>query len=166
MNARAVLVDKVPDPKPTDEPRLTFAYHQVHEDLPGVHMELSARVHDSLSDPRHGTLFSADLKHAYYSISLHPEDRHIFAFTIQGIGQLQPTRMPQGAKSSGFTIKEFVHRAFGIINNAYPEPSLLDSNQDDQLPTLTFYIDDFFGGFKDFESQFQFLSNHFFPRIE
>lgn len=81
-NAQAVLVDKVPNPKPTDEPRLTFAYHQVHEDLPGVHTELSARVHNSLSDPRHGNLFSADLKHAYYSISLHPEDKHIFAFTI------------------------------------------------------------------------------------
>lgn len=129
-------------------------------------MELSARVHDSLSDPRHGTLFSADLKHAYYSISLHPDDRHIFAFTIQGIGQLQPTRMPQGAKSAGFTINELVHRAFGAINNAGPKPSLLDSKEDDQLPTLTFYIDDFFGGFEDFEAQFQFLLNHFFPRIE
>ena len=50
-NARAVLVDKVPNPLPTDEPRLTFDYHQVHEDLPSIHMELSARVHDSLSDP-------------------------------------------------------------------------------------------------------------------
>ena len=28
-NSRAVLVDKVPNPKPVDEPRLTFAYHQV-----------------------------------------------------------------------------------------------------------------------------------------
>lgn len=93
-NARAVLVDKVPDLLPKDKPRLTFDYHQVHENLPGIHMELSARVHDSLSDQRHENLFSADLKHAYYSISLHPDDRHIFAFTIQGIGQLQPTQMP------------------------------------------------------------------------
>lgn len=30
-NSRAVHVDKVEDPKPTDEPRLTFAYHMVHE---------------------------------------------------------------------------------------------------------------------------------------
>ena len=52
-NSWAVLVDKVEDPKPTDEPRLTFAYHMVHEQLPGVHMELSSRVHDSLSDPRY-----------------------------------------------------------------------------------------------------------------
>lgn len=74
--------------------------------------------------------------------------------------------MAQGAKSAGFTINELVHRAFGAINNASPEPLLLDSKEDDQLPTLTFYIDDFFGGFEDFKAQFQFLLNHFFPRIE
>lgn len=28
-NSRAVLVDKIPNPTPVDEPRLTFAYHQV-----------------------------------------------------------------------------------------------------------------------------------------
>lgn len=66
-------------------------------------MELSSRVHDSLPDPRHGCFFSADLKHAYFGISLHPDDRHVFAFTIQGIGQLQPTRMPQDSKSAGST---------------------------------------------------------------
>ncbi len=34
--ARAVLVDKVENPKPTDEPRLTFDYSRVTEDLPGT----------------------------------------------------------------------------------------------------------------------------------
>lgn len=100
-NARVVLVDKVPNPLPTDKPRLTFDYHQLHEDLPGVHMELSAHVHDSLSDPRHGTLFLADLKHAYYSISLHPDDRHIFAFTIQGIWPTSTYPDGTGRKISG-----------------------------------------------------------------
>lgn len=129
-------------------------------------MELSTCVHDSLSDLRNGNLFLADLKHACYSISLHPDDRHIFAFTIQGLGQLQTTRMPQGAKSAGFTINELVHWAFGAINHASPEPLLLDYKKDDQLSTLTFYINDFLGGFKDFEAQFQFLLNRFFLRIE
>lgn len=74
--------------------------------------------------------------------------------------------MLQRAKSSEFIINEFVYWAFGIINNIYPEPFLLDSSQNNQLPTLTFYMDDFFSGFKDFESQFQFLSNHFLPHID
>lgn len=137
-------MDKVENPRPTDEPRFIFAYYIVHEQLPGVHMELSSRVHDSLSDPRHGCFFSADLKHAYFGISLHPDDRHIFALKIQGIGQLQPTRMPQGSKSTGLTVNEFVHHGFGARNDPfYSEPSLLDSNDDSRLPPLTFYVDEF-----------------------
>ena len=69
--ARAVIVDKVENPKPTDEPRLTFDYSKVTEELPGTFMELSSRVHDNLSNPRHKSLFSADLKHAYYIIGMH-----------------------------------------------------------------------------------------------
>ena len=108
-NAHAVMVDKVENPKPTDKPRMTFNYSQVHEDLPGTYMELSSKVHDHLSNPATGCLFSADLKHTYLTILLHPEDRHFFAFTIPGIRQCQLTRMQQGSKSAGFTITELVY---------------------------------------------------------
>ncbi len=165
-NARAVMVDKVDDPKPIDEPRMTFDYSRVTELLPGSHLELSSKVHDHLSNPRHGCLFSADLKHAYLTIPLHPDDRHYFAFTISGIGQIQPTRMQQGSQSAGFTMTELVYRAFGAIPAPLPEPSLLHSSDPEIPPPITFYMDDFFGGFKDFEDQFAFLRNHFFPRIE
>ena len=86
-NARAVMVDKVENPQPSDETRMTFDYSRVTELLPGAHLELSSKVHDHLSNPRHGYLVSADLKHAYLTIPLHPVDRHYFAFTISGIGQ-------------------------------------------------------------------------------
>lgn len=85
-NARAVMVDKSENPKPSDEPRMTFDYSRVCEDLPGTHVELSSKVYDHLSNPRHGCLFKADLKHAYLTVPLHPDDRHYFAFTISGIG--------------------------------------------------------------------------------
>ena len=92
-NARAVMVDKVDNPGPTDEPRMTFDYSRVTELLPGSHLELSSKVHDHLSNPRHDCLFSADLKHAYLTIPLHSNDRHYFAFTISGIDQVQPKRI-------------------------------------------------------------------------
>ena len=160
------MVDKVEDPQPTDEPRMTFDYSRVPELLPGSHLELSSKVHDHLSNPRHGYLFSADLKHAYLTIPLHKDDRHYFAFTISGIGQLQPKRMQQGSKSAGFTMNELVYRAFGFIPSPNPEPSLLHSDDPAIPPALTFYMDDFFGGFRDFEDQFSFLIDHFFPRID
>ena len=121
-NARAVVVDKVENPRPEDEPRVTFDYSRVTEDLPGTYMELSSKVHDNLSDPRHHVLFAADLKHAYLTIPLHPEDRHYFAFTISGIGQVQPTRMQQGSQSAPFTMIELVYRAFGALPYPYKEP--------------------------------------------
>ena len=165
-NARAVMVDKVDNPQPTDEPRMTFDYSRVTELLPGSHLELSSKVHDHLSNPRHGCLFSADLKHAYLTIPLHPDDRHYFAFTISGIGQVQPTRMQQGSQSAGFTMTELVYRAFGAIPVPQPEPSLLHSADPETPSPITFYMDDFFGGFLDFEDQFRFLRDHFLPRVE
>ena len=165
-NARAVMVDKVENPLPTDEPRMTFDYSRVTELLPGAHLELSSKVHDHLSNPQHGCLFSADLKHAYLTIPLHQDDRHYFAFTISGIGQVQPTRMQQGSQSAGFTMTELAYRAFGPIPVPSPEPSLLHSEDPTIPPPLTFYMDDFFGGFRNFEELFAFLHNHFFPRVE
>lgn len=165
-NARAVMVDKVENPKPTDEPRMTFDYSRVTELLPGTHLELSSKVHDHLSNPNHGCLFSADLKHAYLTVPLHPDDRHYFAFTISGIGQIQPTRMQQGSQSAGFTMNELSYRAFGPIPAPSPEPSLLHSPDPAIPPPLVFYMDDFFGGFRDFEDLFIFLRDHFFPRVE
>ena len=70
-NARAVMVDKSENPKPSDDPLMMFDYSRVHEDLPGSFMELSSRVHDHLSNPNHRCLFAADLKHAYLTIQLY-----------------------------------------------------------------------------------------------
>lgn len=85
-NARAVMVDKVDDLKPTDEPRIIFDYSRVIELLPGSHLEVSFKLHDHLSNPRHECQFSTDLKHAHLTIPLHPDNRHYFSFTISGIG--------------------------------------------------------------------------------
>lgn len=49
-------------------------------------MELSAKVHDYLSYPGHRVFFAADIKHGYFAIPVHPDDRHYFAFTIPGLG--------------------------------------------------------------------------------
>lgn len=85
-NARAVVVDKVENPTPEDEPRIIFDYFRVHEDLPGTYLELSSKVHDNLLDSRYRCLFVADLKYAYLTVPLHPDDCHYFLFTISGIG--------------------------------------------------------------------------------
>ena len=79
-------------------------------------MELSTKVYDILSGTRHKCLFAADIKHAYDTIPLREDDGHSFAFTISGIGQLQTSRMQQGPKSAGFSMREAACRAFGAFH--------------------------------------------------
>ena len=162
-NARAVLVDKVKNPTPQDELQMTYNYSKVIEELPGVHMNLMSGCHDYLSNPRHGCYMVADLKHAYLLVEVHPEDRRFFAFTIPGLGQLQPTRMHQGSMTASFTMSELMCRALGEIPG---EPSLLQSASPDTPPPCTFCQDDILGGHTSFEEQFAFLRDHFLPRIE
>ena len=147
------------------EPRLTFNYHYVYEEPPGSQMELADRVHSLLSIPSHKTYFQADLKHGYWAVSVHPEDRHYLAFSIPGLGQLQPTRMPQGTRTSSFTFTGLMNIALGPIPAPKPEPSLLHSGIEHKPPDLAFYLDDIFGAHASWEEQYQFLEYHFFPRF-
>jgi len=70
-NTRAVIVDKVKNPKPSDEPRIIFDYSKVYEDLLGYYLKISSKVHNYLSNPRYSYLFVADLKYTYLIILLY-----------------------------------------------------------------------------------------------
>ena len=59
---------------------------------------------------------------------------------------------------------EVVYRAFSALPSR--EPSLLHSSNSIDLSALTFYMDDFFGGFQDFDEQYKFLRMYFFLRVE
>ncbi|KAI1001568.1 hypothetical protein K3495_g6633 [Podosphaera aphanis] len=61
-NAAAKLVPKSDNDKWGDEPRITFNYHNIKEDLPGYIMPLMSDIHDFLSEPRHGCFIQLDLK--------------------------------------------------------------------------------------------------------
>ena len=89
------MVNKIENLIPTDEPRITFNYSGIHKNLPGTHLELNSKIHDYLSDFKHGYLFAINLKLIYPIINLYPDDRRSFASTISGIDQIQPTRLFQ-----------------------------------------------------------------------
>ncbi|POS83490.1 hypothetical protein EPUL_004983, partial [Erysiphe pulchra] len=109
-NAMAQLVDKSDNPDEWDEPRLTFDYQNVKEDKLGCFVELLSRCHDYLGDPSHEMFFKLDLKNGYWAIMVHPDDRHLFAFSMPGMGQLQPTRIPQGSKGLRYMCKYIYRR--------------------------------------------------------
>ena len=173
-NAQAILVDKSVESKAgKHEFRVAFNYRNVIEDKPGCYVVLMSEVHDYLSHPSHGCYFQLDLKHAYWSIGIYPPHRHFFAFSIPGIGQLQPTRMPQGSVTSAFSMTELMYIVFGAIPSlpqedgsfSSPEPSLLQGTEGDELPQTKFYMDDIFAGLKDFDAGYKYLENHLLPRL-
>ena len=73
-NTRAVIVDKVENLRPEDEPRMTINYSRVYEDLPGTYLKLSSKVYNHFLNLNHSYLFIINLKHVYLTIPLHPDD--------------------------------------------------------------------------------------------
>ena len=114
--------------------------------------------------------FSVDLKHVYFTINFHENDRLFFAFIIFGMKQLQFTRMFQGFKSVDFIMIEVINRVFEKIlelNEQNAESFFLHFFNSLYSPNLCFYMDDFFDEqFKGFFFLYRYLRDHFLPRIE
>ena len=70
-NAYAVIVNKIKNLRPEDEPRMTMDYLKVYEDLLGTYLKLNSKVYNHLLNPNYGCLFMADFKHIYLMILLH-----------------------------------------------------------------------------------------------
>ena len=92
-NARTILIDKMKNSISENESRMIYDYFHVTEKLLDVYMQLMAKCHDYLFDFKHECFMTADLKHVYFTIEIHSDDREFFAFTISDLGQLQSTRM-------------------------------------------------------------------------
>ena len=101
-----------------------------------------------------GSLSYFDLQHGYWAIPLHPDDRHMLTFDPPGFCQLQPTRMPEGSSTSGFTFTELMKITLGT-----------DSLPHQPLAPPTFYMNDIFATYVSFEGQWPFVREHLLPRL-
>ncbi|KAI1872008.1 uncharacterized protein JN550_004211 [Neoarthrinium moseri] len=167
-SSQPVLVAKDRDaehPDPWEEPRLTFNFRKIEEEMPGTFIPLLADIHKDLSDPRIGSYSSFDLKHGYWCIPIHPLDRHYFAFDVEGFPQMQPTRMPQGSRTSPYSFKELMDTVTGSIPAPFPEPSLTARTNPHDLRKLLKYMDDIFVMHVDFREQWSFIRDELFPRL-
>uniref|UniRef100_A0A8H7K2T9 Reverse transcriptase domain-containing protein n=1 Tax=Bionectria ochroleuca TaxID=29856 RepID=A0A8H7K2T9_BIOOC len=148
-SAEPVMVVKdEDDPNVWAEQRLTTNYSKVEEKLPATLTTLMAELHDKLSDPRIGSSSQFDLKHAYWSISVHPNHRHVFAFN-----------------SAAHSLTELVKIAIGPIPKPLPEPSLLILSDSSGLVPLDSYMDGMFCKHENFETQWAFIRDHLLPRF-
>ena len=152
-----VLKDKT---NPDSERRLTFNYGNVKkfEILPSVHVQSLETVRQVLSHPARPFKGRGDFKSAYWSMAVAKESRHILSFFCPGLGQLRPTRAPQGCGGSGLILAEAVNRLFGPIPPPHAEASLFSDSFDA-------YQDDSFFAHGTFEDHIAFVNDRYLPRI-
>lgn len=151
-SAPPVIVVKVPD-DPNSDLRLTFDYSHVDEIMPGNPIVLASEVMEAMGKGKCGALGQGDLKHGYWLTMIEEESRKIRTFRVPGIGQVRPTRMPQGLGSSGHHFHKLGYLAFGEIPEPNPEPLLLG-------PEFRVYIDDMFRKHAGFWEQLFFIRDH------
>ena len=144
------------------QPRLTFNYHFVYENIPASHMEVVINVHNLLSIPSNKCLFSRDIMYRYWVVNVYLDDHYYLVFHVPGIGQVQPTRMSQRARTSSFTFNELMNIDLGPIPTPQLEPSLLHGKTTKDFAPFAFYMDDIFGAFKTHQKQYIFLRDNFF----
>ena len=145
--------------------KLTFNYHFVYEKLDENMMKFAQRIHDFLKRSNHRCYFSTDMKHDYWNVLMHFENRHYLIFHVSNIDQLQFIRMFQRTKISSFIFIELINIIFDSISNSNAKSSLLHALKKTSFFDIFFYIDDIFETHRIFEKQYNFLKNHFFFRL-
>lgn len=160
------MIDKSNNLKSIDEMQVTFDYNRIDNMMFNTYNELNSKIHDHLSDSRHEILMSVNMKHIYFTINLHSNDRHIFVFIISEIIQLLFIRMQQKSTPAKFTLTEMIYKTLKFIFFSSCEFSLLHSENSSMSSSFFIYINDIFDEFKTFKNMFEFLHDHFFSRIE
>lgn len=78
--------------------------------------------------------------------------------------------MPQGSQLAGFSMNELMLIAFGYIppleSGLGAEPSLLAPSLEHSRPPIKFYFNDILSGHLDQFKAFEFLRDHFLPRVD
>ena len=145
--------------------KFIFNYHFVYEKSDESMMKLAQRTHNLLKRSDHRCYFSVDMKHDYWNVMIHSENRHYLIFHVSNIDQLQSTRMSQRTRTSSFIFIELMNIVLDSIFSSNAESSLLHASKKTTFSDIFFYIDDIFEAQRIFEEQYIFLKNHFFSRV-
>lgn len=164
-NAAVVVVDKVENLTPKDKPCITISYQHVYETKPRNYLNLAFKCHDFVFKLHHITYFKLDLKHGYFAIELHLEDRYILAFIVLGIGQVQPTRVMQGSTNLGFSFTKLINITLGEIPEPNQEQLLLTEVKELEKGVQP-YTDNLFICHKSFESRLKYLKTRLLLRLD
>ncbi len=99
--------------------RLVVDYRKVNEVLEDVNFPIP-RIQDLLLNLRGCDVFSVmDIRHAFFTIELHPESRKITAFSCE-FGKYQFKYLPQGLKISPAIFQQKIHDTLEGLEHSHP----------------------------------------------
>lgn len=145
--------------------RLTFNYHFVYKEKFNNHIKVTFKIHDLWFKLSYIIYDQADIKHDYWKILIHSNNKHYLSFNIFDLSQLQFTKMSQKTRILFFTFIKIMNIVIKSISELKSELSLLYETKLHESNELIFYIDDIFIVHDFYEKQFVFFKNHFLSRI-
>ena len=117
-------------------------------------------VINNLMQSKYSTYFQADAANGFWAVPMYPP--HAYRTWLSTYkGQWQHLRMGQGLSGAPQTYTRMKDIFGGYIPVPNPEPTLNKSSS----AAFECFVDDDFGAHPDFFSQFEFLHNHYFPRL-
>ena len=127
-------------------------------------MHLVDEVLETVIKPTYTNWFIADASNGYWAVRIKPGDEHKAAF-ITPHGLYLYLRMGQGLKGAPHTYSQFTDLVFGPLprmETIEKMPSVIGTHADCGFSP---FMDDHIGGFTDYDAQFRFLHEMYFPRI-
>ena len=128
--------------------------------LSGYPMKRIEPVVNNLMQSGFHSYFQADAANGYWAVAMYPPHSYRTAFSTHN-GQWQYLRMGQGLAGAPQTYARLKDIVSGEIPEPDPEPCLSRCT----TGAFEYFVDDDFGGFPNFKSQFDFLHNHYFPQL-
>ena len=155
-----------PKKKGSDKMRVVHNFIPVNKCTikPQYPMHQLEEVLDTIVKPKFTTFFSTDASNGYWAVPIKPGDEYK-AGVVTPHGQYVYRRMGQGLKGAPHTYSQFSDLVFGPIPKNDDQPRFPSLIGDHGTEAFALFMDDHMAGFTTYEAQFNFLMNHYFPRV-
>lgn len=150
--------------KPDGRLRMVHAFIPINKATIKVNypMQRIEPIRNRLSQSRFGMFFSADAANGYYAVPMFKPHRYKTGFSCM-LGLFAYDRMGQGLSGAYATYAKLKDIMAGQIPGPDSEKPLKDCDPDS---TFAHFVDDDHGASLDFDTMFDFLHYHYFPRVD
>jgi hypothetical protein len=132
--------------------KLQYPMHRIDEVL------------ETVIRPGYTCFFSTDASNRYFAIKIKPEDEYK-AGIVTPHSQYLYLHMRQGLRGALHTYAQFTDLVFSSLLKSKTQASMSSIIGTYEEEGFSPFIDDHLEGFKDFDSQFQFLHKRYFSRV-